>query len=126
MTTNNGPDEKDPATGGRDQRPHATLDLEASEVSSRPPAGSDEANMRSDEDAASEALAFEASPAEGSADVSDGGMQGFLTHMAAGGHMGEEALHAAIGHIRRPFGGRCFERERLRCRIFVAAHIRLV
>ena len=85
MTTTNGPDEKDPAMGGKDQRPHATLDLQASEVPSRPPAGSDEANMRSEEDAAAERLALEASPAEGSADVSDGGMQGFLTHMAAGG-----------------------------------------
>ncbi len=78
MTTNNGPDSDDPTLSGKDQRPHATLDLEASEVSSRPPAGSDE-------EAASDPLALDKPPMGGSADASEGGMQSFLTHMAAGG-----------------------------------------
>ena len=81
MTTNNGPENNDPRTGGKEQRPYATLDLEASEVSSRQPAGSDETNVRDggDEETASERLALEG-PAHG-----PGGGQAFLTHMAAGG-----------------------------------------
>jgi len=85
MTTNNGPENNDPRMGGKEQRPHATLDLEASEVSSRQPAGSDEADMRSDGETASERLALEGPPPGGVADAPDGGGQSFLTHMAAGG-----------------------------------------
>lgn len=82
MTTNNGPENNDPRMGGKEQRPHATLDLEANEVSSREPAGSDEASMRSDEKTASERPVLEGPPPGMSA---DGGMRSFLTHMAAGG-----------------------------------------
>ena len=79
MTTNNGPENSDPRTGGKEQRPYATLDLEASEVSSRQPAGSDETNVRSDEEPASDRLALEGPT------YAPGGGQAFLTHMAAGG-----------------------------------------
>jgi hypothetical protein len=85
MTTNNGPENNDPRMGGKEQRPHATLDLEANEVSSREPAGSDEASTRSDEKTASERLALEGPPLGRSADAPGGGMRSFLTHMAAGG-----------------------------------------
>jgi hypothetical protein len=82
MTTNSGPDDNDPRTGGTEHRPHATLDLQASEISSRRPAGSDEAKMQGDKDVGSERLALEGLP---SGEPADSGMQGFLTHMAAGG-----------------------------------------
>ena len=85
MTTNSGPDNNDPAMGGKEQRPHATLDLEATEVGPHQPAGSDEAKMHGDEETESERLALEGPPAESSRGEPDGGLQGFLTHMAAGG-----------------------------------------
>jgi hypothetical protein len=85
MTTNNGPESNDPRPGGKEQRPHATLDLEASEVSSRHPDGADEVKMRGNEETASERLALEGPPPrKGMSHEPDGGLQGFFTHMAAG------------------------------------------
>jgi hypothetical protein len=85
MTTNNGPENTDPRPGGKDQRAYATLDLEASEVASHDPAGADEAKMRSDETSASERPALEGPSPERSRGEPDGGLHGFLSHMAAGG-----------------------------------------
>jgi hypothetical protein len=81
MTTNNGPENNDPTMGGKDQRPHATLDLQASEVSSQQPASS--AGMRGDGETGSERTALDGPP-PGDPNASYGGMQGFLSHMAAG------------------------------------------
>ncbi len=83
MTTNNGPENNDPTMGGKDQRPHATLDLQASEVSSHQPGSSDAAGMRGDEETGSERTALDGPP-PGDGDASYAGMQGFLSHMAAG------------------------------------------
>ena len=82
MTTNSGPGNNDPKA--KDQRPRATLDLEANEISSRRPGGSDEANMQGDEKNPSERLALEGTPPGRPADTADGGLSAFLTHMAAG------------------------------------------
>lgn len=83
MTTKTGPESNDPKLGGKDQRPHAILDLEANEVSSRQPGGSDEASMQGDEKNPSERLALDGPPPPGPAPTSDG-LSAFLTHMAAG------------------------------------------
>ena len=85
MTTNNGPDKDDPALGGKAQRPYATLDLEATEVSSDQPAGLNEAKVQRGEETVSERLALEGPPPESSGGERHGGLPGFLTHMAAGG-----------------------------------------
>ena len=85
MTANNGPENSDPAASGKEPRPYATLDLQASEVSSRDPAVSDEASTHGDDEATSEPLALETPRAGGSPGEPESGLPGFLTHMAAGG-----------------------------------------
>ncbi len=82
MTTQNGPENGDPKMGGTEQRPYATLDLEASDVSSPSAADSDGAKLRDDEETGPERLALEGPASGGASDVS---LHGFLSHMAAGG-----------------------------------------
>ena len=85
MTTNNGPDNTDPRMGGKEHRPYATLDLEASEVSTSDPAGSNEVKMHGDEQTASERLTLEGAPPVRPPEAPDGGLTSFLSHLAAGG-----------------------------------------
>lgn len=85
MTTDNGPENDDPSTGGKQQRPYTTLDLEASEVSPHGSAGSDEAKTQGDEQTASDRLALEGPPQGRPSSARDSGLPDFLSHMVAGG-----------------------------------------
>ncbi len=86
MTNKGGPDDKDAGAGKKDQRPYATLDLTASEVSSSG-AGPQSEKPRSEADEAREQPRLEKPEAGGGGQppARDGGLLGGVaTHMAAG------------------------------------------
>lgn len=85
MTTDNGPENKDPGMGGKQQRPYTTLDLEASEVSPHDSASTEEAKLHGDEQEGSERLAVEGPPQGRPSSAQDSGLPNFLSHMVAGG-----------------------------------------
>lgn len=85
MTGSNGPDRDDPALGGSERRPHATLELKAEEVSAKSGGADSEAEPASAAEAPADPPALDAPAAdEIPPRAGDGGGQGIFTHMAAG------------------------------------------
>ncbi len=84
MTTNSGPENDTPGMGGRAQRPHATLDLTAEEVSSGATPASDDGAAHTSPGTSPESLRLEGPAEETPPGSHDNGGQSFATHMAAG------------------------------------------
>lgn len=91
MTVNNGPEDKKPGMGGKEQRPYATLDLTAEEVPSKESAAQKAAEKQDALEKSKSAAEIKEKPRiEGSAKNgplppdSSFNIRGFATHMAAG------------------------------------------
>lgn len=90
MTNNDGPDDKASGTGGKEQRPYATLDLKASEVRTEKEKDkgrveTEAASQAPDETQASESSGGSERAAPPPSSASGGSSGNFMTHMAAGG-----------------------------------------